>query len=388
MTDKEPFAIVVISYNRVHSLNRLLNSLNNADYEEDCVPLIISIDKSGKDDVYNFAQNFIWKHGKKIIRTFQERQGLRNHILLCGSYTEQYNSIVVFEDDIYVCSNFYKYSKQAIEFYKDDNNIAGISLYSFEKNYNNGLPFNALRSEYDNFFINIAQSWGQIWICEKWNKFIDWYNVNSEDFIQQNHLPTNICNWPTTSWLKYHTKYCIETNRYFVYPYKSLCTNFGDGGTHNIHSNSNWQVSMQYGTKNIYNFSPFNNKAIIYDAFFEHQYLGTYCNVNDSDLCVDLYGDKNNREKKRYWLTLRKNNFKIIKSYALALRPHETNIIQNILGTDIFLYDTSISEKFTKKSKYPVNEFTYNVRMINKRFVLHFFKTIKYLLINKNVRHE
>lgn len=26
----------------------------------------------------------------------------------------------------------------------------------------------------------------------------------------------SICNWPKSSWLKYHTKYCIERDRYFV----------------------------------------------------------------------------------------------------------------------------------------------------------------------------
>ena len=37
--------IIAVGYNRPNSMNRLLNSLANSDYEEDNVDLLISIDK-------------------------------------------------------------------------------------------------------------------------------------------------------------------------------------------------------------------------------------------------------------------------------------------------------------------------------------------------------
>ena len=70
-------AILAIGYNRVDSISRLLESLNVANYGGDQVPLIISIDNSGSDDVEKYANQFLWKHGEKIVKTYPERLGLR-----------------------------------------------------------------------------------------------------------------------------------------------------------------------------------------------------------------------------------------------------------------------------------------------------------------------
>ena len=54
-------AIVAVAYNRVSSLNRLLNSLLKANLTE--APLIISIDKSDTNIVEEFADTFTWSVG-------------------------------------------------------------------------------------------------------------------------------------------------------------------------------------------------------------------------------------------------------------------------------------------------------------------------------------
>ena len=58
-------AIVTVGYNRVDSLSRLLASLNNANYSNDEVTLVISVDKSNTNIVEEFADSFLWKYGKK-----------------------------------------------------------------------------------------------------------------------------------------------------------------------------------------------------------------------------------------------------------------------------------------------------------------------------------
>jgi glycosyltransferase involved in cell wall biosynthesis len=61
--------IVVVAYNRTASLQKLLNSLSQAEYSEDEVNLIISIDYSGDNKIYKAADAFQWQFGhKKIIR--------------------------------------------------------------------------------------------------------------------------------------------------------------------------------------------------------------------------------------------------------------------------------------------------------------------------------
>lgn len=76
------FAVVVVGYNRVKGLERLSEMLDKAIYDEP-VDLIFSIDNSGVETVVEFANKFEWHHGEKKVRTFEERQGLKKHILQC-----------------------------------------------------------------------------------------------------------------------------------------------------------------------------------------------------------------------------------------------------------------------------------------------------------------
>lgn len=86
--------------------------------------------------------------------------------------------------------------------------------------------------------------------------------------------------------------------------------------------------------------------------------------VNEEDCCVDLYGTQCNRLKKRYWLTLVKANFPIVKSFALASRPIETSVINGIPGNDIYLYDTGGRDFKTSRSKLLVL-YLYNIEEIS-----------------------
>lgn len=131
---KKSFAIVIVCYNRIDGIKRLTQSLERVDFDGRYdIDLIFSIDNSGTNIVEEFASTYDWKYGKKIIRTFEQRQGLKKHILSCGDYTNEYDILVVLEDDIFVSDSMYYYAYNAAEYYWNDSNIAGISLYSFQK---------------------------------------------------------------------------------------------------------------------------------------------------------------------------------------------------------------------------------------------------------------
>jgi hypothetical protein len=183
----------------------------------------------------------------------------------------------------------------------------------------------------------------------QWIEFKRWYESNSEEFAEQNHLPQTICNWQN-SWLKYHIRYCIENNKYFVYPYVSLSTNNGDKGVHAGGRDIILQVPYLIGKKCDFQFPDSCSDAVCYDAFLENEKLATFLKVNEKNVCIDLFGEKKNREKKRYWLTLSKQNYKIVKSYGLELRPWDMNIMDDRTGDDIFLYDTTIAVRNKKKT--------------------------------------
>lgn len=349
----ERIAVVAVTYNRPQSLLRLLRSINSAYYCGDQVDLIISIDKSEiEDKIVELANNFNWKYGEKMIRQFSERQGLRKHILQCGDLVSGYDAVIIFEDDIIAAENYYLYTKQALQYYSEDPRIAGISLYSPATNEMVGKPFIPLVNDSDVFFIKSAQSWGQCWSKSMWESFRKWYKNNNGNLIQDSDMPLGIYRWSDSSWKKYYMKYIVETNKYFVYPYIALSSNASETGEHRKRPTSRYQVPLLKGTKN-YKFVSLN-KGIKYDVFFECEGLSKYIlkeYIDDSNLCIDLYGTKLSNAGKRYILTVKEMDYDLLSTYGLKMRPHEANIIYNVEGQDIFLYDLKTTKNISLEGR-------------------------------------
>lgn len=354
------FAIVIVCYKRIEGIKRLLRALENVDYAgRKDITLIFSIDNSGTDIVNDFASEYNWIYGEKRIREFPERQGLKKHILQCGDFTKEYDIVVVLEDDIFVSNSLYYYAYQAAEFYWNDDNVAGISLYSFQKNWLNwNLRFEPQKTIYDAYFMKIAQSWGQVWTKNKWNKFKDWYVLNQE-FTYTKKIPEYLCKWPDSSWLKYHDRYCIETNRYFVYPYLSLSSNCSNPGEHTNSTVNDHQVELQYHKKNFL-FPKFEKNAIIYDEYMDRMGLGKFLGIEERDLCIDFWNTKSSYIYRRFLLSTQKMDYKIVKQFSLSLRPIELSVIQNIYGSGIYLYDRNQYEKHKNfDANYSLYEYSF-----------------------------
>lgn len=362
------FGIVVVGYNRVDSMKRLIASLLDADYEGDNVDLIISIDNSGTDYVEEYANTVQWPFGDKKIKTYKERMGLRKHILTCGDYVYNYDGIAVLEDDIFVSPAFYHFMKQAVAFYKDDDNVAGISLYTHLWSENVQRPFCPEKRQYDSYFLKYAQSWGQVWMPKQWRAFRDWYESHSGEIEADHKTPKHITRWAKTSWLKYHIKYCIDNNKYFVYPYFSYTTNYVEVGQHCKTSNKIYQVPMAYDDSREYHFPAFGAQDVpYYDGFFERQILPETLMLDD-EVSVDLYGAKE-IGKERYVISTQRLDFAVIKSYGLYLRPQEMNVLYNIPGDDIFLYDTTIGSG-EKTEEFSMTRWDYDSRVFDYRYVI------------------
>lgn len=371
------FAIVVVGYNRPDCLFRLLTSVNRADYSGDEVPLIISIDNSGNDNVIRIAKKFNWDYGEKIIKTFPERKGLREHILACGDFTTQYKNIIVFEDDLYVSESFYQFAKQTVKFYENDDRIAGIALYSHFWHIGCNRPFLPINDKFDGYFLQYACSWGQVWSKDKWNQFVGWYEKNKGEFAYSPNIPENVLNWPGDSWLKYHIKYCIETDKFFFYPRKPLSTNFSSKGQHHFKNNTGYQVPLLVGPSLDYKLPHFDESFAKYDAFFEFLKMGECLKFDNNDICVDLYGLKRNILNKKYWITMEIADYKEIESFDLSMRPHEMNVINHINGDIIHLYDTEIKSINKKRDSLSLQKLIieYDIKNIS------YYRILKYILI-------
>ena len=363
---KNEYAIIVVAYNREKSLMRLLDSLNRAQYGEDRIPLIISIDLSENKKVRDVAEKFEWLHGEKCIRVFEKKQGLRQHVLQCGDYLKQYEAIAVFEDDLIVAPGYYQFLKEVVPFYKEDERIAGISLYSHRWNATVDRVFEPIRTDKDIFYMQYAQSWGQIWMRNQWNAFYEWYEklISEEpgDHLDLEKIPINVYRWPKSSWLKYHIMYCVFEDKYFVYPYESLTTNCSEAGEHSRKQTWRYQVSMPVTVQSNYKLERLGNGGICYDAFFENQNLAQYLDIEESELCVDLYGGKPGNMGKKYWLT---NKYvkgeKEKATFGLVLRPMDLNIVFHTEGRDFFLYESE-KKVVSHKSKVSMQQVDYDVR--------------------------
>jgi hypothetical protein len=327
--------IVVVAFNRIDSLKRLLISLENA-YYEDKVKLIISIDRGNNQDVFEYANKFIWEYGEKEVIYQEINLGLKKHILKCGDLTEKYDSIILLEDDLYVSPYFYDYAKQAIVFYKDDENISQISLYKHSINNNTFNKFTHLEDNSDNFLMQFASSWGQIWTNKQWQGFREWFKDNDLSITQKDNLPDFVINWKETSWLKYFIKYNQENNKFVVYPKISLTTNFSDAGTNNVLNQIYLYQTNLLIEKKIFLFKRLNNSLAVYDSYYElHNSIAKKFFNEYSDIEFDLYGTKKlDKIKSKYLVSIKicKNP---IKKYGLVMKPHEINILNNIEGNDI-----------------------------------------------------
>lgn len=391
-------AIVVIAFNRLKSLERLLKSLNKLKIDSnEKITLYISIDRATKDDkenqkVVEYAKKFEWTLGEKIINYRDKNMGLKKHILECGKLTEIYQNIIVLEDDIIVSPLMYEYAKQVIRFYKNEDRIAGFGLYSFQRNPANNLPFYPLNNGTDIYFMQYACSWGQIWTRDRWEEFYNWYLENkNKDFSSDPRIPTNVKKWGEKSWLKYHVIYTILKDKYFVYPQIGFTSNFTEKGTHNKQNSIAYQCNVCTNNYDRIEFrflklEEANNK---YDAFFENAQINKI--LKDEKIIVDFYGEKNNNGLvggKGHLLTTKVLNYEVIDNYSLQMYPYELNIINNIKGNDIFIYNLEKKSKNKPKSQNEyLLQYLYRLDLLSKKDMLYimkyFFCNIKGRVVRK-----
>ena len=333
--------IIVIGYNRPKSLERLIHSILDARYEnEENIDLIISIDKSEKEnEILKIAESVVWERGEKIVRVFKERQGLRNHVLQCGDLSINYDAIILLEDDITVSKNYFQYVYDAVKFYKNEDKVAGISLYKILFHQGVKRFFEPDNNGYDAYFMQYAQSWGQCWTKEMWKKFREWYNMNKDLNLNTGDiLPMYIVNWNNQSWLKYYMYYIVQQDKYFVYPSISLTTNYSEIGEHCAEQINDYQVPILNGTKD-FKFPVFEN-GLKYDIFLERMDIDKliFPELYGKKI-LDLYGSRHNYEDARYVISTRELPYKKIKSIGLIRRPIELNCIEPNFGKGIYVYD-------------------------------------------------
>lgn len=341
--DKTKIALVVVGYNRLNSIARLLSSLSRAYYDTD-VPLVISIDASGCQPLYDYVNEFNWEHGRKYVLIKEKRMGLRDHILSCGDLTQYFKAVVILEDDIFVSEYFYDYVQSAVNKYGDDSHVGGISLFrpKFDRNY----PIEFEQDGNDVFAYQTVESWGECWTESMWKGFREWYNDTQNHDFSTVDMPEFMKNWKK-AWSKFYMAYQIENNKYFIYPSVSYTTCFADAGVHGGES-SVGQVLLSTGKRN-YKMPEFE-KLTKYDIYGTNDKVYKWIRIERKDLCIDFYGLHDSYKDYKYLLTPYKyTSFKLCKAFALSLHPIELNVKFNIEGMGLYLYDLNTDTEIMYK---------------------------------------
>lgn len=339
-----PPAIVIPAYNRPHTLRRLLASLKAAHYPRDfSVPLVISIDpENGAPNQYVrvVADLFHWEYGPKEIVLHDKHLGLLQNFYYCGSLTDTYGSVIFLEDDSIVSPAFYHYVHQALNYFEHDAQIAGVSLYCYAFNGFTHHPFEPLADGSDVFFMQVSSIMGQAWSKAQWKQFENWRVANSTVKAEANAALHEL-------WSKFAvddhfpilTNYLVSTGRYYVFPRVSLTTGFGDAGTHFANKTSYFQVPLQHHQKS-FRFQNMESSNSVYDSFME---ILPKCikrlapSLSGIDFDVDLNATKEFHHLQADYVLTSRACTNPLRSFALAMKPPEANLIFNTEGRGISL---------------------------------------------------
>jgi hypothetical protein len=336
-------AIVVCAYNRPSALQRLLHSLHAAYYPpEQPVPLHISIDRGDSpavQAVLEVAKAFDWPYGPKQVALQPSHLGLLRHFYASGELSCCYGEIILLEDDLMVGAPFYDYACQALDAYRDDPRIAGVSLYSLWFNGYTHHAFTPLPDDSDVFFLQIPYTQGQAFTRSQWEQFTSWQAAGRHLSGPLPGLPDMFLRFDAEDWFPMRTRYLVDSGRTYVFPRLSLATGAGDSGTHFAQPSYFFQVALQ-NFKRHYQFQPFDQAPAVYDAFFEilpERLKRLTTAVNEYDICVDLNGTKARHNLTgKYVLTSRPADG-AIRQFGRSMWPAEANLLYEVPGDEIRL---------------------------------------------------
>lgn len=327
--------IAVIAYNRPASLERLLRSLAAASVPDSSkAHLVISIDGGGDAQTVEVARGFLWTHGDKLVIEHEQNLGLKEHVLQCGDLSQQYGSIILLEDDLVVSPAFYRFSCQALTYYAPDSRIAGISLYSQRLNETARCLFEPIHNGCSVFLSRMPSSWGQAFTSTQWRLFRDWLKGRG-GIADSPDIPEEIQHWPESSWKKWFCSYMVDADKWFVYPYISYTTNFGEVGRHHVRRSTITQVELATNSTSVA--FPRIEQAIKYDLYWE--LVSDPCAGGEESVLWDIHGTKPCLDADYVVSSRAQKGYRRTRGFALDLRPVQLNYFMDNEGTDFWLYE-------------------------------------------------
>ncbi|KAH3706384.1 uncharacterized protein LOC127858293 [Dreissena polymorpha] len=252
-TFKIDLRVIVIVYNRAHSVLRLLESLNRADYENDNVKLEVWIDRSINGTVDQLteqtAREFRFRHGAYDVIVHPQHVGIYGQWLSTWNPNNNSQEIaVILEDDLEVSPHFYKYLKHVhskYDHYPEINGFAlqGLSIHHGVKTWQSFVNYTDGQCVY---LYPVLGTWGFSPSRKNWVRFLDWYAEARKKSDFKPDVPGNVAtSWYNTfleqgknytMWSMWHIHFAWKHDEYTLFPnfkdHKGLTTNWMEPGLH------------------------------------------------------------------------------------------------------------------------------------------------------------
>lgn len=215
--------IVVITNNRPHSLDRLLDSLKASHYFGDSVSMSVSMEQTADPTTHRMIGNVRWPHGPLHVRHRIMLGGLMPAIVESWYPPDNDTYGVFLEDDVEVSPLFYAWLKFSLLQYRYtvagralSQRLFGVSLYqpkSVELRPEGRRPFDAhnlfaqLSLPHNSPYLSqVPCSWGAAYFPEAWREFHQYLSLRLSEHsidISDTIVPDVRSNrWPK-SWKKY-----------------------------------------------------------------------------------------------------------------------------------------------------------------------------------------
>jgi hypothetical protein len=334
-------AVVVITYDRPHTLQRLLASLDAADYPAGVeVPLVISVDQGvsvGRRGVLELAKGFAWRFGEKRMIEQPERLGLVGHFWAAGGLSRNYGATILLEDDLSVAPPFYKFASQTLARYDGEERVGGVCLYDLWFNGFTGLPFRALDDGTDVYFAQLPYTQGYAFTASQWTRFETWSNANRVEANAALHAA--FLRFREDEWLPVLASYLAREGRYFCFPRSAVSTGWGDAGVH-FDSGTDWFLAPVQVRGGNYRLPDLDASLAVYDGFFEAsgQRLRELAPaLRDVAFDVDLNATKTRDNLSQEYVLTTRPARRALQRLGLRLQPLELNVSEAMPGDEISL---------------------------------------------------
>jgi putative methyltransferase (TIGR04325 family) len=289
-------AIALFGWKRPHHLHQVLQSLS-VNREIAGLPLYIfldgprnDVDQSECDLCFKIADKFDSALSKQIIRS-TTNLGLFNSVIQGVSLVlQQYESLIMLEDDIVVSPYFLSYMIQGLSLYRDVPEVASI----------HGFTPNIIPSPPSSFFLPGADCWGWATWRHQWRRMrfhaaalaqeirskqlTKTFNLNGNyDYLRM--LDDRAVNRNNSWAILWHAS-CFLAGKVTLYPSKSLVSNIGLDGS-GEHCTS---------AKDLYTDSSFDEiKINLLEPTVEESIFNSYSNYFAPSSLVRAYAAKSFR---------------------------------------------------------------------------------------------